>query len=324
MTQTEYLVADEAGLDRAVALLRAGLCVAFPTETVYGLGADASRPEAVARIYAAKDRPSFNPLISHFSSAEKAMEYGLFNDDAKALAAAFWPGPLTLVVPLRSGATICDLACAGLPSVGLRVPGHPVAQKILERVGLPIAAPSANSSGHVSATTAPHVLQDLKGRIAAVLDGGETDVGVESTIIDCTEPQPRLLRPGGIARDRIEQVLGKKLGRRAPVSAQPIAPGMLSSHYAPRAAVRLDATHVNGGEALLLFGNDDMPGIENAVTVENLSESGNLEEAAARLFSALRRLDESGAAHIAVAAIPHVGLGEAINDRLSRAAATRA
>lgn len=323
VTQTDYLTTDEAGLNRAVALLRAGLCVAFPTETVYGLGADASQDNAVAGIYAAKERPSFNPLIAHLPSLEKALEQGSFSHEALALAKAFWPGPLTLVVPVCATTTVCELARAGLASVGLRVPSHPIAQKLLTLVDRPIAAPSANSSGRISATSAPHVREDLNGRIAAIMDGGETPVGVESTILDCTGEQARLLRPGGIAREDIEAVLGRRLEAQAPVSKKPLAPGMLTSHYAPHASVRLNATDINPDEAALLFGAFQPNGASQAKAVANLSPSGNLQEAAAHLFSALRQLDASGAKTIAVAPIPAAGLGEAINDRLSRAAAER-
>jgi len=323
VVQTEYLKADEPGFARAAALLRSGLCVAFPTETVYGLGADASNATAVARIYEAKKRPSFNPLIAHFESAEAAFGQGRFNDDAMKLASAFWPGPLTLIVPMAANGTVCDLARAGLNSVGVRVPSHPAAINILRRTGTPIVAPSANRSGRVSATSAAHVQEDLNGRISAVLDGGETDVGVESTIVDCTGPEPRLLRPGGIPNDEIEAVLGRPLGHRPPPSATPLSPGMLTSHYAPEADVRLNAVSVMQGEAALLFGTQAMLGLDKALVCENLSLSGNLNEAASRLFSSLRRLDSSGAKTIAIAPIPRVGLGEAINDRLERAAAER-
>lgn len=323
MVQTEYLEARETGFARAVELLRAGLCVAFPTETVYGLGADGSNAKAVARIYEAKERPSFNPLIAHFGNAEAAFEQGIFNDDAVKLANAFWPGPLTLIVPLVPESVVCELARAGLPSVGLRVPSHPVAMEILRRVALPIVAPSANRSGRVSATSGQHVREDLHGRISAILDGGETDVGVESTIIDCTGSQPRLLRPGGIPNHKIEKVLGKSIGHKPAPSAAPLSPGMLTSHYAPRASVRLNAISIKPGEAVLLFGQQLMPGADEALASDNLSPSGDLTEAASRLFSSLRRLDSSGAGTIAIAPIPMHGLGEAINDRLERAAADR-
>ena len=319
---TERLPADAAGLDRAALILRQGGLVAFPTETVYGLGADATSATAVTGIYAAKDRPRFNPLISHLESREAAEAQGRFDDAARALAEAFWPGPLTLVVPAGPGCTICDLARAGLDTVGLRVPAHPLAQDLLGRVGRPVAAPSANRSGRVSPTTAEHVLADLDGRIDAVVEGGVADVGVESTIVACLDGSPRLLRPGGVPRAAIEAVIGQRLAAGIE-GGQPVAPGMLASHYAPRAKVRLDAAGIRPGEAALLFGATAPDGLDNAVQVENLSPVGDLSEAAAHLFGALRRLDASGAVTIAVAPIPEDDLGEAINDRLRRAAAER-
>ena len=316
MSETERLAPDGAGLERAAAILRAGGLVAFPTETVYGLGADATVARAVAGIYAAKDRPRFNPLIAHLPDAEGAAREGVFDEAAGRLAQAFWPGPLTLVVPAAPGCTVSDLARAGLDTVALRVPAHPVAQDLLRRVGRPVAAPSANRSGHVSPTHAAHVLSDLAGRIHAVLDGGPTAVGVESTIVSCLGP-PRLLRPGGVPREAIEAALGRTLPG---AEAGPLlAPGMLASHYAPRAPLRLGADRIEAGETALLFGPHDPPGAEGAVRL-NLSPAGDLAEAAANLFSHLRALDAAGAAAIAVAPIPEQGLGEAIADRLRRAA----
>ncbi|MBA1158269.1 L-threonylcarbamoyladenylate synthase [Microvirga mediterraneensis] len=324
MRQTERLAADAAGLARAADILRGGGLVAFPTETVYGLGADATDAEAVAGIYAAKERPSFNPLISHLDSFESARVQGLFDETATRLAQAFWPGPLTLVVPVAPTCTVSDLARAGLDSVGLRVPAHPLAHALLERTGRPVAAPSANRSGRISPTDADHVLGDLDGRIDAVLDGGAAQVGVESTIVSCLDGTPRLLRPGGIPREAIEALIGKKLEMGAEtLGASPLAPGMLASHYAPRAQVRLNATGIRPGEAALLFGPGGAQGAETARATLNLSENGDLVEAAAHLFSYLRQLDASGAATIAVGPIPETGLGEAINDRLRRAAAER-
>ncbi|HEV2558015.1 MAG TPA: L-threonylcarbamoyladenylate synthase [Microvirga sp.] len=319
---TERLLSDEAGIARAADLLRGGGLVALPTETVYGLGADATRPEAVAGIYAAKERPRFNPLIAHVAGVEAAEREGVFDDAARRLAEAFWPGPLTLVVPAAPGCTVSDLARAGLDSLGLRVPAHPVAQGLLAQVGRPVAAPSANRSGRVSPTEPSHVLADLDGRIDAVLDGGVTPVGVESTIVACLGGVPRLLRPGGVPREAIEALIGERLAGGSEGTA-PLAPGMLASHYAPRARVRLDAVRIEPGEAALLFGRIVPPGVQHAVHAVNLSERSDLAEAAARLFAALRDLDASGAATIAVAPIPEMGLGEAINDRLQRAAAER-
>lgn len=315
---TLRLTPDAAGMAEAGRLLRAGRLVAFPTETVYGLGADATDGRAVAAIYAAKGRPSFNPLIAHVATPEAALVLGRFNADARALARAFWPGPLTLVVPVASGEAVADLARAGLDTVGLRVPSHPVAMALLAATGRPVAAPSANLSGHVSPTTAAHVLADLDGRIDAVMDGGATAVGVESTIVACLDGPPVLLRPGGVPRDAVEAVIGRPLA--SATGEATIAPGMLASHYAPKAAIRLDATGIEPGEALLAFG----PGAPSgAADVLNLSPTGDLAEAAANLFGHLRRLDASGARRIAVMPIPAQGLGEAIRDRLARAAAPR-
>lgn len=324
MLRTERLAADETGLEQAAAILRRGGLVSFPTETVYGLGADATNGDAVAGIYAAKERPSFNPLIAHVANFEAAEAQGVFDETARLLAEAFWPGPLTLVVPVAKTCTVSDLARAGLDSLGLRVPAHPLAHALLEKVGRPVAAPSANRSGRVSPTDADHVLGDLDGRIDAVLDGGAARVGVESTIISCLGGVPRLLRPGGVPREAIEDLLGERLevGLEGG-DKNPLAPGMLASHYAPRAQVRLNATRIEPGEAVLLFGNTSLAGGEQARATLNLSATGDLKEAAAHLFSYLRQLDASGAPTIAVAPIPETGLGEAINDRLQRAAAER-
>lgn len=321
---TRRLTADDAGVQEAGALLRAGKLVAIPTETVYGLGADAGDPVAVAGIYAAKARPRFNPLIAHLPDLASARREGVFGEDALTLARAFWPGPLTLVVPVARTGRVCDLARAGLESVALRVPGSALARAVLTAAGCPVAAPSANRSGRVSPTQAEHVLGDLDGRIAAVLDGGPCPVGVESTIVACLDGPPVLLRPGGLPRDAIETVLGGDLALpEAPDGAAPISPGLLASHYAPRAAVRLDAAEILPGEAVLLFGPAMPEGLDRAAIAVNLSPAGDLAEAAAHLFADLRRLDASGAATIAVAPIPEAGLGEAIRDRLARAAAPR-
>lgn len=321
---TERLQPDEPGLDRAAQILREGGLVAFPTETVYGLGADATRDAAVAGIYAAKDRPRFNPLIAHLPSLEAALEEGVFSAMAKILARRFWPGPLTLVVPAGPRCTVCDLACAGLDSVALRVPGHPLALSLLARVGRPVAAPSANRSGRISPTSADHVWAELTGRMDAVLDGGPALVGVESTIVSCLDGEPRLLRPGGVPRREIEALTGLALAGVEEAGSAPRAPGMLASHYAPRAKVRLEVQTLRSGEAALLFGGFVPGGIEGAARALNLSHSGDLGEAASNLFSYLRVLDASGASTIAVVPIPNEGLGEAINDRLRRAAAARA
>ncbi len=305
-------------LAEAARVLLSGGTVAFPTETVYGLGADATSAEAVARIYAAKGRPSFNPLIAHVESREAAQVQGRFSREAEALAAAFWPGPLTLVLPLATHATVCGLARAGLGSVALRIPDHPIAQALIAAVGHPLAAPSANRSGHISPVTAAHVFTDLNGTIDMILDGGPTKVGLESTIVACLDEVPRLLRPGGVPREDIEAILGRPLKEAAP-SATPTAPGMMASHYAPRAQLRLNATTRAEDESGLDFGGTFASGPD----VLDLSPRGDLIEAAAHLFDYLHRLDDAGKPAIAVAPIPHHGLGEAINDRLARAAAPR-
>jgi len=307
-------------------VLRRGGLVAFPTETVYGLGADATQAEAIARLYQAKGRPAFNPLIAHVPDLAAAQAIARFDAVSLKLAQAFWPGPLTLVLPKAPGCPVAELATAGLDTIAIRVPGHPVAAAILAALGRPVAAPSANRSGHVSPTTADHVRADLDGRIHLIVDGGPVSIGVESTIVSCIEGQ-RLLRPGGLARSAIERVLGRALERSpeeaASATAHPLAPGMLASHYAPRAAVRLNATSVEAGEALLAFGDAGIPGAGRAAAVLNLSPRGDLVEAAAHLFGALRALDRPDIATIAVMPVPAHDLGEAINDRLRRAAVGR-
>lgn len=314
---TARLHPDAAGLRRAAAALGAGQVVAFPTETVYGLGADARDDAAVARIYAAKERPGFNPLIVHLPDAAAAARYGRMGPQARALAAAFWPGALTLVVPLAPEAGLSRLVTAGLDTVGLRVPDHPLARRLLTAFDGPLAAPSANPSGRISPTRADHVLAGLSGRIAAVLDGGPCGVGVESTIVAPDLPGgARLLRPGGTPREAIEAVLGAPVQLGAPLQPgeAPAAPGMLSSHYAPAAPLRLGALAAREGEWLIGFGP--------VAGDESLSRSGDLLEAAGNLFAALHRADGTGRP-IAVAPIPETGLGAAINDRLRRAAAPR-
>jgi L-threonylcarbamoyladenylate synthase len=318
MSITELLLASPDGLNRAADLLRAGELVGFPTETVYGLGGDARSDLAVARIFDAKGRPRFNPLIVHVPDVGSVRAYGKMDDRAEMLAAAFWPGPLTLVLPARAGAALSPLVSAGHPSVALRVPAHPLAQALLRAFGGPLAAPSANPSGRISPTRAEHVIKGLGGRIAAVIDGGPCAVGLESTIIGLDGPAT-LMRPGGVPVEALEAILGQKLvvGEDA---ARPVAPGQLASHYAPAAPVRLNAGDRRGNEILIGFGSG------NADADLNLSDMGDLVEAAANLFHVLRMADgqvgQGGA--IAVAPIPETGLGRAINDRLRRAAAPRA
>jgi L-threonylcarbamoyladenylate synthase len=315
MSETERLAPDEAGIARAAALLAAGRLVAFPTETVYGLGADARNGHAVAAIFEAKGRPRFNPLIVHVASAAAADKLIDLPEAGRRLAAAFWPGPLTLVAPLRPGSGVADLVTAGLPTLAVRVPAHPPALALLRAFGGPVAGPSANPSGRVSPTTAEHVLEGLRGRIAAVLDGGPCPVGLESTIVGLAGDEPALLRPGGLPAEALEAALGQ------PLVAAPggiSAPGQLASHYAPEARLRLDAPAPRPGELWLGFGS--CPGADL-----NLSPTGDLREAAANLFAHLRTLDaRAGRGRtIAVAPVPRRGLGRAINDRLARAAAPR-
>ncbi|HVX78010.1 MAG TPA: L-threonylcarbamoyladenylate synthase [Bradyrhizobium sp.] len=324
--KTQILPAGEAAIAAAAACLADGGLVGFPTETVYGLGADATNAKAVARLYEAKGRPAFNPLIAHVADLDAARQIAAFDRLAEGLAEAFWPGPLTLVLSKTGDCPVADLATAGLDTIAIRVPAHPVAQDILRAFGRPVVAPSANLSGHVSPTTAAHVESDLRGRIDLIVDGGPVAVGVESTIIGCFET-PTLLRPGGLPREAIEHVIGRTLVRLPENSANeasaPLAPGMLTSHYAPRTPVRLEAGHIDAGEALLAFGAADISGARAAHAVMNLSPRGDLTEAAVNLFSHLRALDQTGARTIAVMPVPHHGLGEAINDRLRRAAAGR-
>jgi len=300
--------ADAEGIFEAAHVLTAGGLAAFPTETVYGLGADATNPTAVAKLYAAKGRPSFNPLIAHVVDIEAAKRVGHFNALALVLAAKFWPGPLTLVVPRRAGAPIANLATAGLATIALRVPAHRAMRALLKATGRPLAAPSANASGRISPTRAAHVLASLEGRIALVLDDGPTPAGIESTIV-LPGDAPRLLRPGPIDPAAIEAVLGRPLGS-APGGI--VAPGQLASHYAPGKPLRLNARSAKADEWLI--------GFAALAGDDTLSASGDLTEAAARLFDCLHTADASGRARIAVAPIPNKGLGAAINDRLARAA----
>lgn len=313
---------DTAALDDAARLIGEGKLVAFPTETVYGLGADATNGRAVAALFATKGRPQFNPLIVHVPDLAAAERIGTFTPQARLLAEAFWPGPLTLVVQRRADSGLSDLVTAGLDTIGVRMPAHPIAQALLHAAGRPLAAPSANRSGRVSPTTAAHVAADFGDDVPLILDGGATALGLESTVVDASRfDGVRLLRPGAITRGALQAVLMGPLAED-PVAdpAAPISPGQLASHYAPNAALRLDATEVRPGEALLAFGAG-APATDGPMI--NLSESGDLAEAAAGLFAALRSLDSTGAATIAVMPIPEHGLGEAIRDRLRRAAAPR-
>lgn len=309
--------ATPEAITQAAAILRSGGLVAFPTETVYGLGADATNGLAVAAIFATKGRPTFNPLIIHVAQVEAVAALAQLTPLGERLATTFWPGALTLVLARRSNRIIADLATAGLDTIAVRVPAHPLAQALLRAANLPIAAPSANRSGHVSPTMAQHVAADLGDKVAMILDGGATPVGLESTVIDATGDAPVILRLGGITRDDLERVLGQPVALAGEENIKPSSPGMLARHYAPATRLRLEAHDVREGEALLAFGKDVPPHPGRTI---NLSPSGDLAEAAASLFAALRTLDAAGVAAIAVMPIPAYGLGEAINDRLQRAA----
>jgi L-threonylcarbamoyladenylate synthase len=324
--KTRILPAGATATAAAAQVLAEGGLVAFPTETVYGLGADAANAAAIARLYQAKGRPAFNPLIAHVGDGAAARKIARFDAVAIRLAQSFWPGPLTLVLPKAQNCPVAELATAGLDTVAIRIPAHAVARDILRAFGGAVVAPSANLSGHVSPTTAAHVRGDLEGRIDLIVDGGAVEVGVESTIVGCFDT-PMLLRPGGVPRAAIERVIGHALAK-PPEDAdsgtgQPLAPGMLASHYAPRTRVRLNAGWIEPGEALLAFGPDKISGVETAAAVLNLSKHGDLNEAAANLFGHLRALDVAAARAIAVMPVPNEGLGEAINDRLRRAAVGR-
>ena len=319
--QTRIVEAGAEATALAADVLAAGGLVAFPTETVYGLGADATNAAAVARLYAAKSRPTFNPLIAHVADLDAARALGRFDAVAERLAAAFWPGPLTLVLRRTPDCPVCDLATAGLDSIAVRMPAHPVTTDILRAFGHPVVAPSANRSGHVSPTTAAHVRADLAGQIDLIVDGGPAPMGLESTIVSCLGP-PALLRPGALTREAIARVVGLAVSDTTDAQV-PIAPGQLASHYAPQTRLRLAAHSIAPGEALLAFGPVSADMAFRAVALRNLSERGDVIEAAANLFAHLRALDAVGAAAIAVMPIPSSGLGEAINDRLARAAAPR-
>ncbi len=323
---TDCLAISKSAIARASGLLADGQLVAFPTETVYGLGADATNDMAVARIFAAKDRPAFNPLISHVASAAAAFNLGVETPIATVLASAFWPGPLTLVLDRRPNCPVARLTTAGLDKIAVRVPAHAAAHALLTHFGKPVAAPSANPSGRISPSTADHVMRGLAGKIDLVLDGGPCESGLESTVVDASSDQAVILRPGGITRNAVADAL-KAAGFDAPMAdptavtqpAQPVAPGQLASHYAPHAAVRLNATKAAADEELIGFGSV----VGSGTLALSLSASGDLIEAAANLFAMLHRADDTGTAKIAIAPVPDNGLGEAINDRLRRAAAPR-
>ncbi|MDE2030346.1 MAG: threonylcarbamoyl-AMP synthase [Alphaproteobacteria bacterium] len=316
------LPVDEDSIARAASLLREGKLVAFPTETVYGLGGDATNGEAVAAIYAAKGRPSFNPLIVHVAEARALDALVEWNETARTLASAFWPGPLTLIMPRKKDAPVSLLTSAGLDTLAVRVPSHPAAQKLLRAVDRPLAAPSANASGKLSPTAPAHVAESLGDKVDLILAGGRSAIGVESTVVDTTTLEPVILRPGGVTREQIEMALGCKVELHGGAASDaPASPGMLASHYAPHLPVRLNAETLADNEAFLAFGPDAF--IKGGAARLNLSPQGDLYEAAANLFAMLREMDRPDYAIIAVAPIPETGLGLAINDRLRRAAAER-
>ncbi|MCF3640645.1 threonylcarbamoyl-AMP synthase [Rhizobium sp. TRM95111] len=323
MTRILEARSDEAmAIREAIALLARGLPVAIPTETVYGLAADATNPDAIARIYEMKGRPRFNPLICHMADLPMAERHVIFDPLSRRLAEVFWPGPMTLVLPVRETSPIHPLARAGLDTVGVRVPSG-MAGRLLAALDRPLAAPSANTSGGISPTTAAHVAADLGKKLELVLDAGPARIGLESTILKVENGAIRLLRPGGLDVADVEALTGTLVVRPHGAGAAIEAPGMLASHYAPAAGVRLDATSVFPGEALIRFGGRSLPGEERAAIVLDLSPTGDLREAAANLFGYMKEADRSGAASIAFAPVPVHGLGEAINDRLRRAAAPR-
>jgi L-threonylcarbamoyladenylate synthase len=318
---TEILTRTDRDILRAAAMLRAGELVAFGTETVYGLGADATNALAVAAVFEAKGRPRFNPLICHYETADAAFADVVASPLALRLADTFWPGPLTMVLPRRDSAPVSLLAAAGLETLAVRVPAHPVAQRLIAALGRPVAAPSANRSGRISPTSVAHVLAGLEGRIAAVIDSGDCRVGVESTVVDLSGPEPILLRPGGVSFESLQASVASLQRRNAAAAAIINAPGMLASHYAPKLPLRINVTEARGGEALLAFG----PPLPGAGVMFQLSASQNLNEACAKLFEGLHWLDAQaaalGLAGIAAMPVPDHGLGLAINDRLARAAA---
>lgn len=313
---------DELAIAEAARLIGEAHLIGLPTETVYGLAGDATSSQAIARIYAAKGRPSFNPLIVHVGSLEEARRHGVFSPRLERLAQHFWPGPLTLVVPAHPDSPVCELARAGLPTIALRVPAHPMARAIIARAGLPLAAPSANRSGHVSATKARHVAQDLGEAVRLIIDAGPSGLGLESTIMTEAAGAMVQLRAGALTREAIAAILGDQVAIAAWEKGEPLAPGMLAKHYAPAKRLRLEARFPQPDEVFLGFG--PLPsGISPLIPALSLSLSRDLTEAAANLFAFLRALDDGAGSGIAVAPIPHEGLGEAINDRLARAARGR-
>jgi L-threonylcarbamoyladenylate synthase len=326
------LEVNDENIRKAAARLREGGLVALPTETVYGLGADATQDRAVAAIFEAKGRPAFNPVIVHFAEKKEAENAVVFNAAAEHLASVFWPGPLTLILPRRENAAVSLLCSAGLPTLAVRCPAHPVARQLIETLGRPVAAPSANRSGSLSPTTPQHVAESLGSAVGMILAGGKAAVGLESTVVDLTGDVPLLLRPGAVTLDELKMQLGEVRVETEAVDDKPKSPGQLLKHYAPKTPLRLKAVDVAPGEALLAFGSTRFMGVRGgghakdlpAGALLNLSESGDLNEAAANLFSMLHRLDAGNFSGIAVMDVPETGLGVAINDRLRRAAGAQA
>ena len=314
------VAATPEAVEVAAGMLRDGELVAFPTETVYGLGADATRDDAVAAVYAVKGRPKSNPLIIHVSSVDAASEIARFDKRADILAETFWPGPLTLILPRHPDCLVSNLACADLAAIAVRIPANDIALDLLRKTRRPIAGPSANASGRTSPTTARHVRQSLGDAISMILDGGPCQVGIESTVITLADDEPLLLRPGGIPVEEIERLIGRVSEPASNSDPSPSSPGRAVSHYAPSLPVRLDATSADADEALLAFG-PDVP--EGAAITLNLSPGGDIDEAAANLYRMLLELDDPVFTQIAVMALPDIGVGRAINDRLGRAAAPR-
>lgn len=312
--------ATPQAIAEAASILRDGGLVGLPTETVYGLAANARDGKAVAKIFAAKGRPSFNPIIIHVASLEDAETIGVFNDDARAIATELWPGPITIILKKREDSGISDLASAGLPTIAIRIPAHDIARAVIEQSGLPIAAPSANASGTLSPTSAQHVAESLGEHVDLILAAGNSGVGLESTVLDLSGDEPVILRPGAVTPDDIERVLGKKPAIDDGAHDKPKSPGQLLRHYAPATKLRLNAKGPEDGEAFLAFGPTMLTRAKLDPSVKNLSANGDLHEAAANLFSFLHDLDKGGYTMIAVSSIPDQGLGLAINDRLKRAA----
>lgn len=317
MSPAPIIQSSPTAIARAAELLREGRLVAFPTETVYGLGGDATNDKAVAAIFAAKGRPQFNPLIVHVAEPAALDDLIVWNDTARMLAKQFWPGPLTLVLPRKEGTRVSLLASSGLNTLAVRIPSHPIALQLLQAVGRPVAAPSANVSGKLSPTTPLHVAETLGDKVDMILAGGKTQIGVESTVLNLVTPRPTLLRPGGVTKEQLGAFLGEIEDAGASTSDAPASPGMLAAHYAPNLPLRMNAESAAPDEALLAFGPDAL--IKGGAARLNLSPEGDLQEAAANLFAMLRQLDQPHLKGIAVMPIPATGLGHAINDRLKRA-----